>query len=144
MLRIVKRQLFLGHPISQFSMQKHFFSWGWIMKNCCHFFYQLFPSDFRFFLKWKVYLGSAGKYPSPNKQCIQTSLETEHVIKFEFGVISWLVNLYACGKCFSGRSCFASYDMYNFKFRDTRNGNCFKTRNSKLCMSYFGRTNTPS
>ena len=35
-----------------------------------------------------------GKYPSRNKECIQTYLDTEHNIKREFVTLSWLVSLY--------------------------------------------------
>ena len=59
--------------------------------------------------QWKLYFGGVGKYPSLNKQCIQTNLDTEHNIKREFGAISWLVGLYVRWTSNSTWFNFASY-----------------------------------
>ena len=42
----------------------------------------------------KTLFWGVGKYPSHDKQCIQTNLDTKHNIKREFGAIGLLVGLY--------------------------------------------------
>ena len=79
-------------------------------------FVTLFSSFFHEILdifQWKLYFGGDGNYPSHNKQCIQTNLDTEHNIKREFGAISWLVGLYVCWNSNSTWFYFASYVYLN-------------------------------
>ena len=63
--------------------------------------------------QWKLYFGGAGKYPSHNKQCIQTNLQIEHNIKHEFDTISLLVGLYVRWNSNSTWFYFTSYTDAN-------------------------------